>query len=92
MDGQTIAEFEKDLKDNLFKIWNRMSSGSYFPPPVPAVEIEKAHGAAPAGTTHRASLVPVPGRAGRGMDGGSAAARPARSLESTVRYPWRDEA
>jgi RNA-directed DNA polymerase len=43
-DGQTIAEFEKDLKNNLFKIWNRMSSGSHFPPPVRAVEIEKAHG------------------------------------------------
>ena len=34
VDGQSIAEFEEDLKDNLFKIWNRMSSGSYFPPPV----------------------------------------------------------
>jgi len=44
VDGQTIAEFEKDLKNNLFKVWNRMSSGSYFPPPVRAVEIEKAHG------------------------------------------------
>ncbi|MEU0633248.1 reverse transcriptase domain-containing protein [Streptomyces sp. NPDC005989] len=44
MGGQTIAEFESDLKNNLFKIWNRMSSGSYFPPPVRAVEIEKAHG------------------------------------------------
>ncbi|MET8439124.1 group II intron reverse transcriptase/maturase [Streptomyces sp900116325] len=37
-------EFESDLKNNLFKIWNRMSSGSYFQPPVRAVEIEKAHG------------------------------------------------
>jgi RNA-directed DNA polymerase len=45
VDGQTIAEFESDLKGNLFKIWNRMSSGSYFPPPVRAVEIPKAHGA-----------------------------------------------
>lgn len=44
VDGQTIAEFESDLKSNLYKIWNRMSSGSYFPPPVRAVEIEKAHG------------------------------------------------
>ncbi|MFK0258651.1 group II intron reverse transcriptase/maturase [Streptomyces sp. NPDC090445] len=44
VDGQTIVEFESDLKNNLFKIWNRMSSGSYFPPPVRAVEIEKAHG------------------------------------------------
>jgi RNA-directed DNA polymerase len=45
VDGQSVAEFEKDLKGNLYKIWNRMSSGSYFPPPVRAVEIAKAHGA-----------------------------------------------
>ncbi len=44
VDGVTIEEFEKDLKDNLYKIWNRMSSGSYFPPPVRAVEIAKAQG------------------------------------------------
>ena len=44
VDGQSIAEFEKDLQGNLYKIWNRMSSGSYFPPPVLAVEIAKAHG------------------------------------------------
>jgi retron-type reverse transcriptase len=43
VDGQSVAEFEKDLKGNLYKIWNRMSSGSYFPPPVRAVEIAKAH-------------------------------------------------
>ena len=41
VDGQSIAEFEEDLKNNLFKIWNRMSSGSYFPPPVRRVEIPK---------------------------------------------------
>jgi group II intron reverse transcriptase/maturase len=45
MDGQSIEDFEADLKGNLYKIWNRMSSGSYFPPPVKAVEIPKAHGA-----------------------------------------------
>jgi RNA-directed DNA polymerase len=45
VDGQSIAEFEKDLQGNLYKIWNRMSSGSYFPPPVRAVEIAKVHGA-----------------------------------------------
>jgi group II intron reverse transcriptase/maturase len=44
VDGQSLAVFEADLKDNLFKIWNRMSSGTYFPPPVKAVEISKAHG------------------------------------------------
>ncbi len=34
VDGQSLAAFDKDLKGNLYKIWNRMSSGSYFPPPV----------------------------------------------------------
>ncbi|MBF6221379.1 reverse transcriptase [Nocardia abscessus] len=43
-DGVTIEDFEKDLKKNLYKIWSRMSSGSYFPPPVQAVEIPKQHG------------------------------------------------
>ncbi|GAA3834792.1 group II intron reverse transcriptase/maturase [Streptomyces chiangmaiensis] len=46
VDGVSIEEFEKDLRGNLYKIWNRMSSGTYFPPPVKAVEIPKAHGAA----------------------------------------------
>ena len=41
VDGQTIEQFEADLKNNLYKIWNRMSSGSYFPPPVRAVSIPK---------------------------------------------------
>src|SRR6202162_2771957 len=41
VDGQTIEEFEADLKSNLYKIWNRMSSGTYFPPPVRAVAIPK---------------------------------------------------
>ena len=44
VDGQAVDEFEADLRDNLYKIWNRMSSGSYFPPPVRAVEIPKPHG------------------------------------------------
>ena len=44
VDGESIEDFEKDLKGNLYKIWNRMSSGSYFPPPVRAVEIPKQHG------------------------------------------------
>ena len=43
VDGQTLAAFEKDLKDNLYKIWNRMSSGCYFPPPVRLVEIPKGN-------------------------------------------------
>jgi RNA-directed DNA polymerase len=44
VDEETIGEFEKDLKGNLYKIWNRMSSGSYFPPEVKAVEIAKKSG------------------------------------------------
>ena len=42
--GESIEEFEADLQDNLYKVWNRMSSGTYFPPPVRAVEIPKPHG------------------------------------------------
>ena len=45
VDGQSVGEFEADLRGNLYKIWNRMSSGTYFPSPVQAVEIPKAHGA-----------------------------------------------
>ena len=44
VDEESIGEFEKNLKDNLYKIWNRMSSGSYFPPPVKVVEIPKSDG------------------------------------------------
>ena len=44
VDGCSLEEFEADLKNQLYKIWNRMSSGSYFPPPVLAVEIPKPHG------------------------------------------------
>src|SRR5665213_2986720 len=44
IDEVSIKDFEKDLKDNLYKIWNRMSSGSYFPPPVKATEIPKKSG------------------------------------------------
>jgi len=41
VDGQTIAQFEADLRGNLYKIWNRMSSDAYLPPPVRAVAIPK---------------------------------------------------
>src|SRR6266550_3068048 len=44
VDGQTIEQFEADLQGNLYKLWNRMSSGSYFPPPVRAVSIPKKSG------------------------------------------------
>ena len=43
-DGQSIAEFEANLSGNLYKLWNRMSSGSYLPPPVRRVDIPKADG------------------------------------------------
>jgi RNA-directed DNA polymerase len=44
VDGQSIADFEADLSNNLYKLWNRLSSGSYFPPPVRRVDIPKANG------------------------------------------------
>ena len=44
IDGQTIKDFDEKLEDNLYKIWNRMSSGSYFPPPVKQVDIPKEKG------------------------------------------------
>lgn len=46
IDQQSIDDFEANLKDNLYKLWNRMSSGSYFPPPVRAVAIPKKSGGA----------------------------------------------
>jgi RNA-directed DNA polymerase len=44
VDQESLADFAQDEKRNLYRIWNRMSSGSYFPPPVKAVEIPKASG------------------------------------------------
>jgi RNA-directed DNA polymerase len=44
VDEVALEDFESDLKNNLYKVWNRMSSGSYFPPPVKGVEIPKPHG------------------------------------------------
>jgi retron-type reverse transcriptase len=46
VDEVTLEEFDSDLKNNLFKIWNRMASSSYFPPPARAVEVPKRHGGA----------------------------------------------
>ena len=63
VDGQTIEQFETDLKSNLYKIWNRMSSGTYFPPPVRAVSIPKKSGG------QRILGVPTVGES-RGTDGG----------------------
>jgi RNA-directed DNA polymerase len=44
VDEESIEDFELNLKDNLYKLWNRMSSGTYFPTPVRAVEIPKSDG------------------------------------------------
>ena len=44
VDRQEIEDFDKDLKNNLYKLWNRMASGSYFPQPVLRVEIPKSDG------------------------------------------------
>ncbi|MCH7491692.1 MAG: group II intron reverse transcriptase/maturase [Gemmatimonadetes bacterium] len=44
VDGQSLEDFEGDLKNNLYKIWNRMSSGTYFPPAVRSVAIPKKDG------------------------------------------------
>jgi len=44
VDGQSVDDFDADVGNNLYKIWNRMSSGTYFPPPVRAVEIPKSAG------------------------------------------------
>lgn len=44
IDNESLEDFSRNLKDNLYKIWNRMSSGSYFPPPVKAVPIPKKSG------------------------------------------------
>jgi group II intron reverse transcriptase/maturase len=44
IDGQSIEEFEENLSGNLYKLWNRLASGSYYPPPVRRVEIPKGDG------------------------------------------------
>ena len=81
VDEQSIEDFEADLKGNLYKIWNRMSpSGSYFPPPVKAVEIPKAHGA---GTR----ILGVPTVADRRVAQTVAAAR----LEKAVEPKFHDD-
>ena len=46
VDGQTIVQFDAGLRGNLYRLWNRMSSGSYFPPPVRAVAIPRLFNAA----------------------------------------------
>jgi hypothetical protein len=63
VDDETLTMFKKDLKGNLYKVWNRMSSGSYFPPPVRLVEIPKDNGGKhPLGTPTVADRVADAGR------------------------------
>jgi retron-type reverse transcriptase len=58
VDGQSLDDFNKDLENNLYKLWNRMASGSYLPPAVRRVEIPKSGGgplcqeSCPLGLTH----------------------------------------
>jgi RNA-directed DNA polymerase len=59
VDGQSIAEFEANLSGNLYKLWNRMSSGSYFPPPVRRVDIPKAMADRVAQEVARRHLEPI---------------------------------
>jgi len=56
VDGQTIERFDADLQRNLYKLWNRMSSGSYFPPPVRAVSIPKKTGGQRIGAVNHLSM------------------------------------
>jgi hypothetical protein len=61
VDGQSIADFEVDLSNNLDKLWNRLSSASYFPPRVRRVDIPKADGGTrPLGIPTVASLRRLP--------------------------------
>src|SRR5260370_14806150 len=79
VDGQSIEAFEKDLKDNLYKIWNRMLCGTYFPPPVRAVEIPKPHG----GGTRTLGVPTVADRIAQGVA--------ARTLEPRTESIFRDD-
>ncbi|MFF3159426.1 hypothetical protein [Streptomyces sp. NPDC057910] len=62
VDGQSIDDFERDLKNNLYRVWNRMSSGSYFPPPVRMVASLALSRFQPHPFTHRLLLRRVPAR------------------------------
>ncbi len=67
VDGQSIEDFEANLSGNLYKLWNRMSSGSYFPPPVRRVDIPKASGGIrPLGIPTVADRVAQEGSCGHG--------------------------
>ena len=65
VDGVTIPQFEENLKNNLYKLWNRMSSGSYFPGPVRGVEIPKKGGTRVLGHSERRRQDSADGRGAR---------------------------
>src|SRR5437588_4330442 len=80
VDKQSIAEFEADLSNNLYKLWNRMCSGSYFPPPVRRVEIPKADGGM------RPLGIPTVGRARGGAAAGAILSRGVQPAGPDRRY------
>ena len=79
VDGVSIDGFEADLKNNLYRIWNRMSSGTWFPPPVRAVEIPKPHG----GGTRMLGIATVADRVAQTVA--------ARRLEALVEPAFHDD-
>jgi hypothetical protein len=72
VDGQTIEQFDSDLRNNLYKLWNRMSSESYFPPPVRAVSIPKKTGGQRILGVPRLDRLARSTRTGKGRQGSNA--------------------
>jgi hypothetical protein len=62
VDGQSIEDFDRELSKNLYRIWNRMSSGSYFPPPVRRIDIPKGDAGEPGRSGFRRSPTVSPRR------------------------------
>ena len=81
VDGQSIAEFESDLSNNLYKLWNRLASGSYFPPPVRTGRYTK--GRWPDEATRDAN-----GGRPDSPDGGEAVSRPRGGYAFSPRFVW----
>jgi len=91
IDEQSIEEFESDLQGNLYKLWNRMSSGSYMPPPVRAVEIPKKSGGSRMLGVPTVTAYHKVAQAGFGFAGRDAPISPAlrRAVGGAVRSPHR---
>jgi RNA-directed DNA polymerase len=93
VDEQSMTEFEEDLQGNLYKLWNRLSSGTYFPPPVRAVEIPKRDGSSRVlgvpdrrGQDRPDGRARIPGaRRGAGVHEDSYGYRPGRSAHDALR-------